>query len=65
MGGSGDLDTVIREVIGWLAQLNNTNWLLIFDNVDQEYSRHNIDPDIYNIKCYLSSTNYKAVLIIT
>src|SRR5277367_636586 len=37
VGGSLDVDEVVRDVMGWLAQPNNTAWLLIFDNVDREY----------------------------
>ena len=65
MGGSSDLDTVIREVMDWLAQPNNTGWLLIFDNVDRGYSRHNLDPDAYDIKRYFPSADHGAVLITT
>ncbi|MCJ1236425.1 hypothetical protein MMC14_004406, partial [Varicellaria rhodocarpa] len=64
-GGSGDLDTVVREVMDWLAQPNNTGWLLIFDNVDREHSRHNPDSDAYDIKRYLPGADYGAVLITT
>ena len=64
-GGSGDLNTVVREVMDWLAQPNNTDWLLIFDNVDREHSRHNPDPDAYDIKRYLPSADHGAVLITT
>ena len=64
-GESGDLDTVIREVMDWLAQPNNTDWLLIFDNVDREHSRHNVDPDAYDIKRYLPGADHGAVLITT
>ena len=64
-GGSSDLDIVAREVMGWLAQPNNTDWLLIFDNVDREYNRHNLDPDAYDIKRYLPGADHGAVLITT
>ena len=64
-GGSGDLDMVIKEVKDWLAQPNNTDWLLIFDNVDREYSRHNADLDAYDIKRYLPGADHGAILITT
>lgn len=31
---NGDLDAVVKEVMTWLAQPDNTDWLLIFDNID-------------------------------
>lgn len=64
-GGSGDLDAVVKEVMSWLAQPDHANWLLIFDNVDREYSPRNADPDTYDIKRYLSSADHGAVLITT
>lgn len=45
VGGNGDLDVVVKEVMTWLAQLDNTDWLLIFDNVDREYNPRDRDPD--------------------
>ena len=63
--GSGDLEIVIKEVKDWLAQPNNTDWLLIFDNVDREYSGHDADPDAYDIKRYLPGADHGAILITT
>ena len=31
---STDLDRIVRACLGWLEREGNTNWLLIFDNVD-------------------------------
>lgn len=63
--GNGDINIVVREVIGWLAQQDNTNWLLIFDNVDKDYSHHNSDPDAYDVRRYFSSADHGSVLITT
>ena len=46
-GDSSDFNTVIKEVIAWLTRPDNTKWLPIFDNIDQEYNRCNLDPDTY------------------
>lgn len=64
-GGSGDLHAVVKEVMGWLAQPDNTDWLLIFDNVDREYNPRDPDAEAYDVKCYLSSADHGAVLITT
>ena len=64
-GGSGDLDGVVKEVMSWLAQPGNTDWLLIIDNADREYNSRNPDPDAYDVKRYLSSADHGAVLITT
>ncbi|KAF2022643.1 FabD/lysophospholipase-like protein, partial [Setomelanomma holmii] len=62
---SVDLDAVVRDVLGWLARSDNTAWLLIFDNVDREYSKNGSDADAYDIKCYLSGADHGSVLITT
>lgn len=64
-GGSGDLDAVVKEVMSWLAQPGNTNWLLIFDNVDRECNPCNWDPDTYDVRRYLSGADHGATLITT
>lgn len=64
-GDSGDLNTVVKEVMAWLVRPDNTEWLLIFDNVDQEYNRCNPDPDTYDVQQYYSGADHGAVLITT
>jgi hypothetical protein len=64
-GGIGDIDIVVQEVMGWLAQEDNTTWLLVFDNVDRDYSRHNPDPDAYDVRDYFSGADHGSVLITT
>lgn len=38
--GEGSLDGVIGEVLDWLERPGNTEWLLVFDNVDLNYQQH-------------------------
>ncbi|KAL6714253.1 hypothetical protein ACLMJK_007676 [Lecanora helva] len=64
-GGSDDLNAVITEVMGWLAQPDNTEWLLIIDNVDREYNSYRPDPDAYDVKRYFSGADHGAVLVTT
>ncbi|KAK4691613.1 hypothetical protein P7C71_g5419, partial [Lecanoromycetidae sp. Uapishka_2] len=54
---AGDLDAVVKELMNWLAQPDNTEWLLIFDNVD--------DPDAYDLKRYFYGIDHGSVLITT
>jgi hypothetical protein len=63
--GKGDISIVVQEVTGWLAQQDNTDWLLIFDNVNRGYSHHISDPDAYDVKSYFSSADHRSVLITT
>lgn len=62
---NGDINIVVQEVMGWLAQADNTNWLLIFDNVDRDYGRHSSDPDVYDVTQYFSGADHGSVLITT
>jgi hypothetical protein len=51
---NADVDAVVKDVIAWLARPDNTAWLLIFDNVDREYTAHGGDPGAYDVMRYLS-----------
>jgi hypothetical protein len=64
-GGDGDTKAVIAEVMGWLAQPDNTDWLVVFDNVDREYSPRNSDPGSYDVRKYFSGTDHGSILITT
>jgi hypothetical protein len=60
-----DINSVVRDVLAWLARPNNTVWLLIFDNVDREYRAQHHDPDAYDLKRYLSGADHGSVLVTT
>lgn len=64
-GGSGNLDVVVKEVMGWLTKPDNTEWLLIYDNVDREYNPRDPDPEAYDVKRYLPSADHGTVLVTT
>jgi len=46
---------VVRAVKQWFAAPGNTNWLLVFDNLD--------DPDLVDIEKYVPSCNHGTVII--
>lgn len=60
-----DLDVVVKDVLNWLAQPDNTAWLLIFDNVDQEYNGSNGDTEAYDVRQYFSGADHGSILITT
>ncbi|CAN9173050.1 unnamed protein product [Alternaria alternata] len=62
---SADIDAVVKDVMAWLARPDNTAWLLIFDNVDREYTAQGGDPDTYDVRCYFSRTDHGSVLVTT
>jgi len=64
-GGNVDIDTVVKDVISWLARTDNTDWLLIFDNIDREYDPCGTDPDAYDVRGYLPDADHGSILITT
>jgi NB-ARC domain len=50
-------DKVWVHVSNWLSELDNTRWLLIFDNYD--------DPDQYDITKYYPSVAHGSIIITT
>ncbi|KAI4940892.1 hypothetical protein J4E91_011149 [Alternaria rosae] len=62
---SADIDAVVKDVMAWLAWPDNTAWLLIFDNVDREYTEQGSDPDAYDVRGYFSHTDHGSVLVTT
>ena len=49
----------------WLRSPDNIGWLLIFDNIDWDYSLYGTDSNIYNVEYYFSCADHGVVLIIT
>jgi len=62
---TGDVDAVVRDVMSWLSRPDNTEWLIIFDNVDRESGGDNADPNAYDITRYLPGADHGSVLITT
>ncbi|KAJ4323146.1 hypothetical protein N0V94_002032 [Neodidymelliopsis sp. IMI 364377] len=62
---NSDVNMVVKDVMHWLARPDNGAWLLIFDNVDREYSKRGGDPDAYDVNSYLSGADHGSVLITT
>jgi len=50
-------DQLWIHISDWLSELENTRWLLIFDNYD--------DPDQYNIKTYYPPATHGSIIITT
>lgn len=58
-----DLKTVVADVLDWLARPDNTDWLLIFDNVDQDIGQSS-ETGAYDVRRYLPG-DHGTVLITT
>ncbi|KAF2395500.1 hypothetical protein EJ06DRAFT_455693, partial [Trichodelitschia bisporula] len=63
LSASGNVEAVVSEVLGWLAQSDNTSWLLVFDNVDREFP--SLDAHAYDIRKYFPDADHGSVLITT
>jgi hypothetical protein len=62
---AGDVNAVVRDVMSWLSQPDNMDWLIIFDNVDRERGGANADPNAYDVTRYLPGADHGSVLITT
>lgn len=64
-GPEDSIDDLVREVIRWLARPDNTQWLMVFDNVDRDYGPCTADPLAYDVHQYIPSGVHGFVLITT
>ena len=58
-----ELDGAIEDVLLWFSQSLNEQWLLIYDNVDREFSAEASDPEAFNLKEYLPEADQGYILI--
>ena len=58
-----DFDAIEEIVLKWFSRPSNNKWLLIFDNVDREYSAQSKDPEAFDIKEYLPDADHGSILI--
>ncbi|KAH6975787.1 hypothetical protein EDB80DRAFT_900003 [Ilyonectria destructans] len=58
-----DLDAAVASVMEWLARPDNGDWLLIFDNVDQDYEQGGV-TGAYDLRRYLPG-DHGAILVTT
>lgn len=58
-----DTDAVVIGVLHWLSLPSNKHWLLIIDNVDQEFCTTGENPQAYNVNEYIPKADHGSVLI--
>ncbi len=58
-----DLKTVVADMLDWLARPDNSGWLLILDNVDQDVDQGS-ETGAYDVRRYLPG-DHGSVLITT
>lgn len=60
---SVNVDEVVEDVLKWLSQSLNDQWLLIFDNVNWEFSDSSRDSKVFDVKEYFSTADQESILI--
>ena len=56
-------DNILQSFKHWLCMNGNSKWLIIFDNVDREYTAK--DSQSYDLKSYLPDSDHGSILITT
>ncbi len=62
-GAGKDFDAIVEDVLKWFSQPSNKTWLLVFDNVDREYSAESEDFEAFDIKEYLPEADQGSIII--
>ncbi len=58
-----ELDGAIEDVLLWFSQSSNMQWLIIYDNVDREFSAGTSDPEAFSLEEYLPEADQGCILI--
>jgi hypothetical protein len=54
-----------QEALHWLSKPANKNWLLIYDNVDRDWSSDNSDPEAYDLQKYFPAADQGSIIVTT
>ena len=63
--GEKDPDRILAAMKQWLSMRGNTQWILVFDNVDNPKLRAIKDPQAYDIRLYFPEAHQGSILITT
>ncbi|KAF2801475.1 uncharacterized protein BDZ99DRAFT_221763 [Mytilinidion resinicola] len=63
--GAGDIDAVVKDVQSWLSLPDNTDWLMVFDNVDQDFREPQAASGAYDVRRYFPGADHGSILITT
>jgi hypothetical protein len=64
-GHTGDLEENARLALHWLSTPRNKGWLLIYDNIDRDWSRDGPDPEAYDLLSYFPPSDHGSIIITT
>lgn len=62
-GQGGEADAAVTAVLGWLSIPDNSNWLIIIDNVDRDDQPLEEDEEAYDVMEYLPDADHGSALI--
>lgn len=62
---TNDLDMQVKTVTDWLDLAENTSWLLVFDNVDQDFRDGQDTSGAYDVRRYFPAADHGSILITT
>lgn len=60
-----DGDTVVKDVLDWLSTPENNRWLVVFDNIDQDYQDPQANLSAYDVRRYFPRADHGSFLITT
>ena len=60
---SVNVDEVVQDVLKWLSQPSNDQWLIVFDNVDRDFSMPSRDPEAFDVRGYFPTADQGSILI--
>ncbi|OJD10037.1 hypothetical protein AJ78_08786 [Emergomyces pasteurianus Ep9510] len=64
-GPAAELQNVVQDVLMWLNRRGNDRWLLIFDNIDRDWTPETSDPDAFDILRYIPRADHGSILVTT
>jgi hypothetical protein len=60
-----DFNLIIKDVKNWLSIPENNAWLLIFDNVNQDFRDPQAATSVYDVRDYFPQADHGSILITT
>ena len=63
--GTQSTEQLVKTFFDWLSLKNNTEWLLVYDNVDRDWQIVPKDPMSYDLYKYLPSADHGSIIVTT
>ena len=63
--GVGDPEEIARAALQWFSTNGNKDWLLIYDNIDRDWSLGTSDSEAYDLYSYFPSCDQGSIIVTT